>query len=374
MADIKLYEKIEQKAIQLGFCEMALSNLDDFNFYGNKLGDFIDKDYHGEMKWLKDKYELRKNPKNLWPSAKSALVFGINYGPEKNPLKQINNSNKAYISIYARRKDYHKVIKKKLKLIANYIGSISDMGIKVFVDTAPLMEKPLAEKADIGWMGKHTNLVSRNFGSWLFLGIILTDYEFNLAIKKKNKNNCGTCNACNEICPTKAFIKPFIMDARKCISYLTIEHKSHIDKDLRKKIGNRIFGCDDCLAVCPWNKFAKKYNEINFKFLEHLDLPSLEILIKFTEQEYRNYFAGTPVRRLGYDRFLRNVLIAAGNSNDTQLISLIIDRLDYDSEIVRVSAVWALYQLDKETFKKEKNIRLEKETNEHVLSEWNSIL
>ena len=164
------------------------------------------------------------------------------------------------------------------------------------------------------------------------------------------------------------------MDARKCISYLTIEHKSHIDKDLRKKIGNRIFGCDDCLAVCPWNKFAKKYNEINFKFLEHLDLPSLEILIKFTEQEYRNYFAGTPVRRLGYDRFLRNVLIAAGNSNDTQLISLIIDRLDYDSEIVRVSAVWALYQLDKETFKKEKNIRLEKETNEHVLSEWNSIL
>ena len=220
---------------------------------------------------------------------KSALVFGLNYGPSRCPLKEIKNKKTGYISIYARRKDYHKVIKSKLKSIGRFICSNSDIQIKVFVDTAPIMEKPLAELSDMGWIGKHTNLVSKEFGSWLFLGIILTNYNFN-SIVNDNKNNCGTCKACNEACPTNAFINPYKLDARKCISYLTIEHKTHINREYRTLIGNRVFGCDDCLAVCPWNKFAKSHSDIKLNIQSNLVLQPLKKLVSLNEQNIEKCF------------------------------------------------------------------------------------
>ena len=348
----EIIEKIQTKARSCGFEDFGVTNFEDFDFYAKNLLNFIKEEYHGEMKWLKEKVEIRKNPQNMWPNAKSALVFAINYGPEKNALEGLKEKDKAYISIYARRKDYHKVIKTKLKEIARYIKTISSVNVKVFVDTAPLMEKPLAELANIGWIGKHTNLVSKNFGSWLFLGIILTDLKFkNITFKKQN---CGSCEACIEACPTKAIIKPFNLDARKCISYLTIEHKSDIEEKYRKLIGNRIFGCDDCLAVCPWNKFAKKYNENKFEFIKNLDLPKLKKLASLNEKQYRNYFSGTSIRRLGYKRFLRNLLIAIGNSKSISMLNFVKKQLNNEDDTVRCMAIWALKMISKQIFLYEK--------------------
>ena len=366
-----IIKKIHNKALLCGFEEFGVTNFENFDFYTKNLLNFIKKEYHGEMKWIKEKVKTRQNPKNMWPGAKSALVFALNYGPEKNPIEGLKKKKNAYISIYARRKDYHKVVKAKLKEIGRYIKTISSTDIKVFVDTAPLMEKPLAELANIGWIGKHTNLVSKNFGSWLFLGIILTDLELkNINLKK---NNCGSCEACIKICPTKAIISPFKLDARKCISYLTIEHKSNIEEKYRKLIGNRIFGCDDCLSVCPWNKFAKKYSENKFEFIKDLDLPKLKKLASFTEKDYRNYFAGTGLRRLGYDRFLRNLLIAVGNSKDISMLKFVNKNLDNKQEIVRCMAVWALKMLDKKIFFLEKDRRYNLEESFSIKEEWDSI-
>ncbi len=364
-----IFNKIEEYSKSIGFEEVSLTDFSELNFYKKNLKEFIKKKYYGEMNWLKEKVKIREHPQRMWSEAKSALVFGLNYGPQKNPLLEIEDFKSGYISIYARRKDYHKVLKSKLKKVGRYISSISDIKIKVFVDTAPLMEKPLAEKASIGWIGKHTNLVSKEYGSWLFLGVILTNYKFKTT-KLNLKRSCGTCNACNKICPTNAFVAPYKLDARKCISYLTIEHKTHIDIEYRESIGNRIFGCDDCLAICPWNKFAKNYSDLKIKINKNLELPSLKMLITLDEKKFRERFAGTPIRRLGYLRFLRNTLIAVGNSKDKYLINEVIEKLDHASILVRAMAIWALYKLSPLDFIQEKHKRLHLEKDHSVKNEW----
>jgi len=361
-------EEIKTKSVELGFDEFGITDLKNFEFNTIKIKEFIDNNYHGEMYWMKDKIEIRCDPKNIWKEAKSAIVLGINYGPESNPLKDLKKVKRGYISIYSRRKDYHKIIKSKLKVLARHIQKIEPSQVKVFVDTAPLMEKPLASAAGIGWQGKHTNLVSRNYGSWLFIGVILTNIYFRN--KKKIKSNCGTCSKCIDVCPTKAIIKPYTLDARRCISYLTIEHKTHIQKDFRVKIGNRIFGCDDCLAVCPWNKFAKKYSDIKLSYIKKLDMPNLKIFLSFSENDFMIYFIGTPIKRLGYNRFMRNVLIAVANSKDLSLIDDVLKKLDSRNEFIRAMAVWALFCLSKSRFLLEKKKRLEAEEFYYVRQEW----
>tara|TARA_X000000950_G_scaffold178738_1_gene216882 strand:+ start:603 stop:1727 length:1125 start_codon:yes stop_codon:yes gene_type:complete len=361
-------EEIKTKSAEIGFDEFGVTNLENFEFNSSKIKEFVKKNYHGDMRWMKDKIEIRSDPKNIWNEAESAIVLGINYGPESNPLNDLKKIKKGYISIYSRRKDYHKVIKSKLKALARHIQKIKPSKVKVFVDTAPLMEKPLASAAGLGWQGKHTNLVSRKYGSWLFLGIILTDIYFKN--KNKIKNNCGTCSKCITVCPTQAIIKPYSMDARRCISYLTIEHKTHIEKDFRIKMGNRIFGCDDCLVVCPWNKFAKKYSDIKLSYIKKLDMPNLKFFLSFSENDFITYFVGTPIRRLGYNRFMRNVLIAVANSKDSTLIDDVLKKLDSKNELIRAMAVWALFCLSKTAFLLEKRKRLHVEETYHVRQEW----
>ena len=338
-----------------------------------RLKEFIDFGFHGEMNWLADSYERRKSPLNLWEEAKSAIILGLNYGPKNNPLEKINKKDLGNISVYAQGKDYHKIIKGRLKLFSSkLISKLSNekrTEIKVFVDTAPLMEKPLAEKSGLGWQGKHTNLVSRDFGSWLFLGVILVNRFF--IYDSQEKNYCGSCTKCLDICPTDAFYGENKLDASKCISYLTIEHKNVIPKQFRSAIGNRIFGCDDCLAVCPWNKYAKKTKEIQFN--ENKYNFNLNELLKLSDQEFRKMFSGSPIKRIGRDRFLRNCCIAAGNSNNKALIPLLVNLLLKDTSfLVRGAAIWALQQLDNKsnlTSIKKQHLSIEK--NNDVLVEWN---
>ncbi|MAJ24302.1 MAG: tRNA epoxyqueuosine(34) reductase QueG [Rickettsiales bacterium] len=363
-----LFNEIKLKSQELGFDEIGVSGLENFEFSSNKLREFVKKNYHGDMSWLKDKLDIRSNPKNIWNDAKSAIVLGMNYGPDNDIFEDLREKSKGYISVYSRRKDYHKVIKSKLKILAAYIKKIQPSEIKVFVDTAPLMEKPLASFAGLGWTGKHTNLVSKEFGSWLFLGVVLVNIDIN--IKSYATNNCGSCTKCINICPTKAIIESYILDARKCISYLTIEHKDHIAKKFRKKIGNRIFGCDDCLAICPWNKFAKKTKEVKLTFIEKLRMPNLKDFLKFKDEDYRLYFAGTPIRRLGYFRFMRNVLIAVANSNDNSLINEVLKKLDSENTLIRAMAIWAIFCLDESQFYVERNKRLKYEKDQKVRDEW----
>jgi len=363
------FDKIEKYSKSLGFQDIKVTNFSDFNIYSKHLREFIKNKFYGEMNWIKEKSLIRENPTNIWEEAKSALVFGLNYGPDYSPFSELKNKKTGYISIYARRKDYHKVIKSKLKNIGRFICRNSDIKVKVFVDTAPIMEKPLAELSNMGWIGKHTNLVSKKYGSWLFLGIILTNYNFNQS-KKHKINNCGTCNACNEACPTNAFTSPYKLDARKCISYLTIEHKTHIKRKYRSLIGNRIFGCDDCLAVCPWNKFAKTHSDIKLDINNNLVLQPLKSLVSLDEESFRKKFSGTPLKRLGYNRFLRNILIAIGNSGDKSLVDCAINKLEHNSSLVRAMAVWALFQLSADRFKEEKKLRYSKERDLDVREEW----
>ena len=361
-------EEIKTKSVELGFDKFGITDLENFEFNSSKIKEFINNNYHGEMYWLKDKLEIRSNPKNIWQEAKSAIVLGINYGPESNPLNDLKKINRGYISIYSRRRDYHKVIKSKLKTLARHIQKIEPSKVKVFVDTAPLMEKPIASAAGLGWQGKHTNLVSRKYGSWLFLGVILTNIYFKN--KKEIKSNCGTCRKCIDVCPTQAIIKPYSLDARRCISYLTIEHKTHIKKNFRQKIGNRIFGCDDCLAVCPWNKFARKYSDIKLSYIKKLDMPNLKLFLSFSENDFIIYFVSTPIRRLGYNRFMRNVLIATANSKDLSLIDDVLEKLDSGNELIRAMAVWALFCLSEPRFFLEKKKRFDAEKCYYVREEW----
>ena len=337
-----------------------------------RLKEFIELGFHGEMNWLADSYERRKSPLNLWEEAKSAIILGLNYGPRDNPLKKINKKNLGNISVYAQGKDYHKIIKGRLKLFSSKLISklpkAKKTKIKVFVDTAPLMEKPLAEKSGLGWQGKHTNLVSRDFGSWLFLGIILVNHSFEY--DSQEKNYCGSCTKCLDICPTDAFYEENKLDASKCISYLTIEHRYVIPKKFRTSIGNRIFGCDDCLAICPWNKYAKITKEIHFN--ENKYNFNLNELLNLSDQEFRKKFTGSPIKRIGRDRFIRNCCIAAGNSKNKELIPTLVNLIIKDqSFLVRGAAIWALQQLDnKNNLKNIKKRHLSFEKNKDVLAEW----
>ncbi len=315
--------------------------------------------------------ERRARPRTLWPAARSVIMLGLNYGPDTDPLETLGKKDRGTISVYARNRDYHDLIKGRLKQVAGRFAAHSGADVKVFVDTAPLMEKPLAAAAGIGWQGKHTNLVSRDFGSWLFLGAILTDLE--LPADEPETDHCGSCRACLDICPTDAFPAPYRLDARRCISYLTIEHKGPIPKAFREAIGNRIYGCDDCLAVCPWNKYARTTREAKLKAREDLENPALSDLAQLDDAGFRARFSGSPIKRIGRDRFLRNVLIALGNSGDTSAAKLVATHLDDPSNLVRGAAVWALARLDPERAGIERNARLAGETDPSVREEWHAL-
>jgi epoxyqueuosine reductase len=306
-----------------------------------RLGEFLEAGHHGEMEWMAMRKEWRADPQSLWPAAKSVIVLGLNYGPKHDPLEILEHKDHAAISSYALGDDYHDVVKKKLKVLAGYIFQTFKAEVKVFVDTAPVMEKPLAQKAGLGWQGKHTNLVSRDFGSWLFLGSIFTTLE--LPPDDAESDHCGTCQACLDICPTDAFPVPYRLDARRCISYLTIENKGPIPRDFRSAMGNRIYGCDDCLAVCPWNKFASAASEM--KLAARGEAPALAELALLDDAGFRALFRKSPVKRIGRDRFLRNVMIAIGNSGDARLARSAEAALTDGSPLVRGAAVWALSRL-----------------------------
>ncbi|HYD88227.1 MAG TPA: tRNA epoxyqueuosine(34) reductase QueG, partial [Vitreimonas sp.] len=305
----------------------------------------------------------------LWPEARSAIVLGVNYGPEQDPLEILDHPDRGAISVYARGDDYHAVVKGRLKTFAGWAKAKFGGEVKVFIDTAPLMEKPLAERAGLGWQGKHTNLVSREHGSWLFLGAIYTTLPF--APDAPHIERCGSCRACQAACPTDAFPAPFRLDARRCISYLTIEHKGAIPEVFRAAIGNRIYGCDDCLAVCPWNKFAAQARENRIGMRADLRLAPLAELAALDDAAFRARFAGTPVKRTGRDRFVRNVLVAIGNSGDADLASAAIARLGDNSALVRGMAVWACRRLlDAGAFQRLKSEQAPRETEASVAEEW----
>jgi epoxyqueuosine reductase len=299
------------------------------------------------MDWLAANAERRADPRKLWPDVRSIVMLGVNYGPDENPLAILAQRARGAISVYAKGNDYHDVIKKRLKELARWLIAQAGGDVKVFVDTAAVMEKPLAVAAGLGWQGKHTNMVSRDFGSWLFLGSIFTTLE--LPADDAGEDHCGNCHACLDICPTAAFPAPYRLDARKCISYLTIEHKGPIPRELRAKMGNRIYGCDDCLAVCPWNKFAQLGSEAKLAAREELRAPELANLARLDDAAFRMMFTKSPIKRTGRDRFVRNVLIAIGNSSEAALAKEAELLLDDASPLVRGAAVWALGKLAPET-------------------------
>ncbi len=308
-----------------------------------RLQRFLADGAHGDMVWMEATAERRGSPSALWPDVRSLIMLGMNYGPDTDPLAILACKDRAAISTYAKGDDYHELIKSRLKDIARWLVETAGGEVKVFVDTAAVMEKPLAANAGLGWQGKHTNLVSRQFGSWLFLGSIFTTLE--LPADNAEPDNCGTCRACLNVCPTAAFPAPYRLDARRCISYLTIEHKGPIPREFRAAMGNRIYGCDDCLAVCPWNKFASQGREAKLAAHETLRAPELKELARLDDAQFRALFAKTSIKRTGRDRFVRNVLIAIGNSGDASLAREAERLLDDVSPLVRGAAVWALSRL-----------------------------
>src|SRR5947199_1097306 len=330
---------------------------------------FLDAGAHGDMDWLAANPERRTDPRVLWAGVRSVIMLGVNYGPDENPLAILQQRTRGAISVYARGDDYHDLIKKRLKMLARWLVAACGGEVKVFVDTAAVMEKPLAQAAGLGWQGKHTNLVSREFGSWLFLGAIFTTLD--LPRDEADTDHCGSCQACLDICPTSAFPAPYRLDARRCISYLTIESKGPIPHEFRKAIGNRIYGCDDCLAVCPWNKFAQEGHEAKLAAREDLRAPALAELARLDDAAFRARFTKSPVKRIGRDRFVRNVLIAIGNSGDGTLAREAKRLLTDDSPLVRGAAVWALSQLlGRKEFSALAATALSAEPDATVRAEW----
>jgi epoxyqueuosine reductase len=335
---------------------------------GTHLLAFLDAGWHGDMAWMTNNTQRRSDPAALWPDVQSIIMLGMNYGPEQNPRDIRMSPERGAFSVYAHGRDYHDVIKGKQKVLAGWLAAQTDEAVKVFVDTAPVMEKPLAQAAGIGWQGKHTNLVSRDFGSWLFLGAIFTATD--LPQDTPSGHHCGICQRCLEICPTKAFPAPYQLDARRCISYLTIEYKGHIPRLFREAIGNRVYGCDDCLAICPWNRFTKATNEAKFAAGPMINAP-LQELVRLSDEDFRKAFSGSPIKRIGRSRFIRNVLIAIGNSGEVALLPEIVPLLKDDSPLVRAMAVWAIHRLpiDLESRAKLRQAALH-ETDENVQAEW----
>jgi epoxyqueuosine reductase len=366
-ADLKTNLASEARA--LGFDCVGVTGPDAIAEAARHFHAFLDEGAYGDMDWLAAHPARRTDPRVLWPGVRSLILLGVNYGPDQDPLEILQQRSRGAISVYAQGDDYHDVIKKRLKALARWLVSASGAEVKLFVDTAAVMEKPLAQAAGFGWQGKHTNLVSREFGSWLFLGAIFTAAD--LPRDEPEIDHCGSCQACLEICPTAAFPAPYRLDARRCISYLTIESKGPIPHEFRKAIGNRIYGCDDCLAVCPWNKFAQQGQEAKLAARDQLRAPELADLARLDDAAFRVLFAKSPVKRVGRNRFIRNVLIAIGNTDDRALAREAKRLLDDESPLVRGAAVWALSQLmAREAFEALASDRSGAEQDEDVRAEW----
>ena len=365
----KLRAELFRRAKETGFDDAGIARADARRDLPARLGGWLAQGRHGDMGWMADTAARRAAPATLWPEAKSIVMLAMNYGPDENPLDLLERRDRAAISVYARNRDYHDLVKKRLKEVARWLAETSGAEVKVFVDTAPVMEKPFAEAAGLGWQGKHTNLVSRNLGSWFFLGSIFTTLDF--APDARHDDRCGACRRCLDICPTKAFPAPYELDARRCISYLTIEHTGHIALEFRKPMGNRIYGCDDCLAVCPWNKFAQTAREAAFVSRDDLRAPLLAELAGLDDAGFRARFSGSPVKRIGRDRFLRNVLIAIGNSEAPALAGIVWPLLDDASPLVRAMALWALGELGAgDELRARAATALDEEEDEGVCAEW----
>lgn len=367
----KLKRAVAERALAEGFAVMRVAGADAIPQAPERLEAWLSSGYQGEMGWMAERQAQRADPRQLWSEVRSVVMLGMNYAGEGDPLAILAQTDKAAISLYARRRDYHDVIKGKLKSVAGLLAARGGADVKVFVDTAPVMEKPLAQAAGLGWQGKHTVLVSREHGSWLLLGAIYTTAE--LPADAAERDHCGSCRRCLDICPTDAFPAPYQLDARRCIAYLTIEHAGHIDASLRPGIGNRVFGCDDCLAVCPWNKFAAAAQETRLALKDELDGLDLAALARLDDPAFRTLFAGTPVKRTGRDRFLRNVLIAIGNSGRAELIDSALPHLADPSPLVRAMAVWALGRLDAERGRQLARARLGDENDPQVRAEWHAL-
>ena len=360
---------IDREARRAGFDAVAVTTPGAIPLAPARLAEFVADGFHGSMGWIAETLERRGEPTALWPEVRSIVVLAMNYGPDHDPRALQARGDCGAISVYAQNRDYHEVMKGRLKEIAGKIVARAGGDVKVFVDTAPVMEKPLAEAAGLGWQGKHTNLVSREHGSWLFLGTIFTTAE--LEPDTAEDDHCGSCRACLDACPTDAFPAPYRLDARRCISYLTIENKGPIPHEFREKIGNRIYGCDDCLAACPWNKFAKTASEAKLAARADLREPPLADLLCLDDAAFRSLFAGSPIKRIGRDRFVRNVLIAAGNSGDVSLVGGVRTLLGDASPLVRGAAVWALSRLAPEAeFAERAATAVKTEGDEAVRNEW----
>jgi epoxyqueuosine reductase len=370
---IDLKEAIKNRSRDAGFDDIGFVRPNAIPDAANGLQAYLRAGYHGDMAWLSVNSDRRVSPTTLWPDTKTIIMLAMNYGPDCDPLEILDSKDSAAISVYAQARDYHDLVKKRLKQVARWLSETQGAQVKVFVDTAPVMEKPLAQAAGLGWQGKHTNLVSRKFGSWTFLGSIFTDIE--LETDDPARQTCGSCRACLDICPTRAFPQPYRLDARRCISYLTIEYKGHIPEEFRHAMGNRIYGCDDCLAVCPWNKFASQTKETAFHARSELIAPLLVELSMLDDKAFRQMFSGSPVKRIGRDRFVRNVMIAIGNSDKPELYHAAQARLLDQSPLVRAMAVWALRQLvpDAQVATIAKGA-LPVETDMAVAAEWRSPL
>ncbi len=370
-------ETIRAEALELGFDAVGFAaadagagaGADTVASAGRRFQEFLALGRHGEMAWLAAKAERRATPRALWSEVRSVVMVGQNYGPAHTPLAGLGEPGAGAVSVYAQGRDYHDVVKARLKALGRWLAAEFAAEVKVFVDTAPVLEKPLAAAAGLGWQGKHTNLVSRDFGSWLFLGAVFTTLA--LPADAAETDHCGNCRRCLEVCPTEAFPAPYQLDARRCISYLTIEHKGQIGREFRQPIGNRIFGCDDCLAVCPWNKYAQVANEARLLSRPELVAPRLDELAALDEPAFRRLFTKSPVKRLGRDRFVRNVLVAIGNSGDDRLAGAARDRLGDASPLVRGMAVWALSRLlDAAAFEALGARHAAAETDAEVRAEW----
>ena len=358
-----LIDRIKAEAKAAGFDAVGITRAEVGAREQARLDAFVAEGQYGEMGWMAETLERRRDPKTLWPDACSVIVCAMNYGPEHDPLDELAYTDRGVIASYARNRDYHDLVKKRLKRVARWLHAEVECEVKVFVDTAPVMEKPLAASAGVGWQGKHSNLVSREHGSWLFLGEIFTTLD--LAPDGAETDHCGSCRRCLDICPTDAFPSPYTLDARRCISYLTIEHKGQIPLEFRAAMGNRIYGCDDCIAVCPWNKFAETAREAAFVAREDLTLPLLSELAELDDAGFRARFSGSPIKRTGRDRFVRNVLVALGNSGSADALATVEALLGDDSPLVRGAAVWAFRKLGGEP-----GDRPARETDPDVLSEW----
>ncbi|MBZ6377687.1 tRNA epoxyqueuosine(34) reductase QueG [Pacificimonas flava] len=347
MGDNKLLHDLRQQAEAAGFASLGICRADATPRAGPRLDRWLAEGMHGDMAWMVEKADRRRSPQDLWPDCRSVVILGMSYAPPVDPLRHHAQRGTGAVSVYAHGADYHNIVKKALKRVARWIvAERPDAEVKVFVDTAPVMEKPLAEAAGIGWQGKHTNLVSTSEGSWLFLGAIYTTLE--LPPDEPHGDRCGSCRRCQEACPTAAFPEPYRLDARRCLSYLTIEHSGPIPEEFRRAMGNRIYGCDDCLAVCPWNKFAETSRDLRFHPRRGLDDPDLADLARLDDDAFRELFSGSPVKRVGRERFVRNVAIALGNSGDPAARAALAPLVEDGSEVVREAAQWALAELDRQ--------------------------